>query len=88
MKAFGATFEDMARKANPMMSSIFLPRIMERYQQEGLKEDAERAQLLAQAKGKNIAGDMKTVYVESELKKRTLTISSRSWFCRVISILL
>ncbi len=69
MKAFGATFEDMARKANPMMSSIFLPRIIERYQQEGLKEDAERAQLLAQEKGKNIAGDMKTISVESELKK-------------------
>ena len=72
MKAFGATFEDMARKANPMMSSIFLPRIIERYQQEGLKEDAERAQLLAQEKGKNIAGDMKTISVESELKKEDI----------------
>jgi lysyl-tRNA synthetase class 1 len=88
MKVFGATFEDMARKANPMMSSIFLPRIIERYQQEGLKEDAERAQLLAQEKGKNIAGDMKTISVEATSKKRTLTISSRSWCCQVISKLL
>jgi lysyl-tRNA synthetase class 1 len=69
MKAFGATFEDMVGKANPVMASIFLPRIIERYQQEGLKEDAERAQLLAQEKAKNIAPDMKSVYVESGLKK-------------------
>jgi hypothetical protein len=68
-KAFGATFEDMALKANPMMASLFLPRIIERYQQEGLKEDAERAQLLAQEKGKNIAADMKTISVESGLTK-------------------
>jgi hypothetical protein len=69
-KAFGGTFEHMAGQANPMMASIWLPKIVERYQQEGLKEDAERAQLLAQEKGKNIAADMKTIYVESGLKKQ------------------
>jgi len=69
MKAFGGTFEHMAAQAGPMMASIWLPKIVERYQQEGLKDDAERAQLLAQAKGKNIAAHMKTVHVESELKQ-------------------
>ena len=69
MKAFGGTFEHMAGQASPMMASIWLPKIVERYQQEGLKDDAERAQLLAQAEGKNIAAHMKTVHVESELKQ-------------------
>lgn len=66
-KAMGGTFEHMAGKASPMMAAIWLPRIVERYQQEGLKEDAERAQLLAQERGKNIAADMKTISVESGL---------------------
>ena len=58
------------RWPEPGEPSIFLPRIIERYQQEGLKEDAERAQLLAQEKGKNVAGEMKTISVESGASAR------------------
>jgi len=84
MKAFGGTFEHMAGKASPMMASIWLPRIVERYQQEGLKDDAERAQLLAQEKGKHIAADMKTVYVESGLKKEDADNLVAKLLCREI----
>ena len=66
-RAMGATFEDMAGKASPMMVALWLPRIVERYQQEGMKQDMERAQLLAQNRGKHIAAEMKTVAVESGL---------------------
>lgn len=66
-RALGGTFEHMAMKASPLMAALWLPKIIERYQQEGLKEDVERAQLLAQERGKNIAKEMKTISVESGL---------------------
>lgn len=72
IKTFGACFEDMISKADSLAASVFLPRIIARYQQEGMKEDVERAQLLAQKIGKNIASNMKEIRVEGDLKKEDL----------------
>ncbi|HEY6465674.1 MAG TPA: hypothetical protein VIY69_06770, partial [Candidatus Acidoferrales bacterium] len=69
-RALGGTFEHMTEKASPLIAALWLPKIVERYQQEGLKADAERAQLLAQGRGKNIASHMKVISVESGLTQQ------------------
>jgi hypothetical protein len=58
----------MARGANPMLAMAWLQPVIERYEQEGLKQEAETLQILAGEKGKNIASDLKTVSVESNVK--------------------
>jgi hypothetical protein len=68
VKAYGTAFEHMAGQANPMMATVWLQPVIERYEQEGLKADAEKLQVLAAEKGKNIASDLKTVSVSVEIK--------------------
>ena len=68
------------------MSSIFLPHIIERYQQvKGLKEDGASAVARSKKKGKSMlqATHTKTITRRKpSSKKRTLTISSQSWLYR------
>jgi len=68
-RAYGSAFEHMARQANPMLARAWLQPVVERYEREGLRAEAEQLQLLAGEKGKNIASDLKTVSVQVEVKK-------------------
>jgi hypothetical protein len=68
IRAYGKAFEQMARGANPMLAMAWLQPVIERYEQEGLKQEAESLQILAGEKGKNISSDLKTVSVESDVK--------------------
>jgi hypothetical protein len=68
IRAYGKAFEQMARGANPMLAMAWLQPVIERYEQEGLKQEAENLQILAGEKGKNISSDLKTVSVESDVK--------------------
>ncbi len=79
MKAFGATLKIWRERQNPMMSSIFLPRIIERYQpcRKGSSEDAERAQVARARKGEEYRSRHENDFPsKASSKKRTLTISS------------
>jgi hypothetical protein len=69
IKAAGESFERLAAETSPMLAMAWLQPVIERYEQEGLKQDAERVQLLSAEKGKNIASDLKEFAVKVEIKK-------------------
>ncbi|MGA9885225.1 MAG: DUF4209 domain-containing protein [Candidatus Acidiferrales bacterium] len=72
IRASGKAFEHIARQANPMMAMAWLEPVIERYEREGLKKDAEDLQRLAEEKGKNITSDLKTVSVKAEIKQEDI----------------
>src|SRR5438309_1169469 len=57
----------MAGEANSMMAMAWLQPVIERYEQEGLKTEAEQLQLMSEEKGKNIGADLKQVSVKVEV---------------------
>jgi lysyl-tRNA synthetase class 1 len=67
--AYGKAYESMARQANPMLATAWLQPVIERYEQEGLKQEAEKLQILAGEKGKDISSDLKTITVQSDVKQ-------------------
>jgi lysyl-tRNA synthetase class 1 len=67
IKSYGGAFEFLAKDASPMLAMAWLQPVIERYEQENLKADAERVQILAAEKGANIASDLKTYSVEAEI---------------------
>lgn len=72
IKAYGESFERVAREASPMLAISWLPPIIERYKRLGLKQDAERLQRLMEEKGKQIAGEMKSFSAKVEFKKEDI----------------
>ena len=68
IKASGEAFEYMARQANPMMAMAWLQPVIERYEQAGLKAEAERLQIVSEEKGKNIGSDLKEISAKVEVK--------------------
>jgi len=50
-----------------MMAMAWLQPVIERYEQEGLKTEAEKLQLMSAEKGKNIGTDLKEVSVQVEV---------------------
>jgi hypothetical protein len=68
IRSYGRAFEHMAREASPMLAMAWLQPVIERYEQEGLKAEAEQLQLVAGEKGKHIASDLKSVSVTVEIK--------------------
>ena len=68
IKAYGGAFEHMARQASGMMATAWLPPVIERYEQEGLRKEAEGLQGLAEEKAKSVASELKTVSVPVEIK--------------------
>lgn len=67
VKSYGGAFEFLAKEASPMLAMAWLQPVIERYEQENLKADAERVQILAAEKGANIASDIKTYSAEVEI---------------------
>ncbi|MEO6807298.1 MAG: DUF4209 domain-containing protein [Edaphobacter sp.] len=70
MKAYGGAFARMAEMANPMLAMSWLQPVIERYEQEGMKDEAEKLRLLQMEKGENIASDMKHYSVEVNIPKK------------------
>jgi hypothetical protein len=56
IRSYGGAVEQMARQVNPMMATAWLQPVIERYQQEGLKTEAENLQITAEEKGKHRLG--------------------------------
>jgi hypothetical protein len=50
----------------------WLQPVIERYEQEGLKSEAEQLQLMSAEKGKNVGADLKQVSVKVEVKPEDL----------------
>lgn len=72
IKAYGNAFKFMAGEANPMMAMAWLQPVIERYEQEGLKAEAEQLQLMSAEKGKNIGADLKQYSARVEVKQDDL----------------
>jgi hypothetical protein len=72
IRAYGSAFKFMAGEANSMMAMAWLQPVIERYEQEGLKAEAEQLQLMSAEKGKNIGADLKQVSVKVEVKQEEL----------------
>lgn len=72
IKMYGSAFERLSQDAGPMLAMAWLQPVIERYEQEGLKQEAERLQLIHAEKGKNIASDLKEVSATVEIKKNDI----------------
>jgi hypothetical protein len=72
IKTYGQSFEKISKEASPMMAMAWLQPVVERYEQEGLKQEAEDLQLLSAEKGKRIGDDLKEYSVKAELKKEDI----------------
>jgi hypothetical protein len=59
VKQYGEAFERLSKDGSPMLAQAWLLPVIERYEQEGLKQDAERLRILAEEKGKHIQEDLK-----------------------------
>jgi lysyl-tRNA synthetase class 1 len=70
MKAYGGAFVTMAKMANPMLAMAWLQPVIERYEQEGMKNEAEELRLLQIKKSENIASDMKHYSVDVKVTKK------------------
>ncbi|HET9377525.1 MAG TPA: DUF4209 domain-containing protein [Chthoniobacterales bacterium] len=71
-KTYGKAFEQLADKAAPIFAVSVLGPIVQAYQQEGLKDEAERLQIVLATKGKDMAADLKEVSVSIELKQEEI----------------
>jgi len=72
IKTYGQAFERISKDASPMIATAWLQPVIERYEQEGLKQEAEQLQMESAEKGKNIASEMKEVSVTVEIKPEDL----------------
>jgi hypothetical protein len=72
VKMYGSSFERISKEAGPMLAMAWLQPVIERYEQEGMKQEAERLQLIHADKGKNIASDLKEVSAKVEIKKEDI----------------
>lgn len=72
IKTYGQSFETIAKEASPMLAMAWLQPVVERYEQEGLKQDAEQLQLLSAKKGERISDDLKQYSVKVELKQKDM----------------
>lgn len=70
LKTYGEAFKTLAAGANAMLAMAWLQPVIERYEQEGMKDEAEQLRLLQMEKGKNIASDMKHYSVEAKTTKQ------------------
>jgi hypothetical protein len=70
IKAYGGAFVTMAEMADPMLAMSWLQPVIERYEQEGMKDEAEKLRNLQMKKGENIASDMKHYSVEVNIPKK------------------
>lgn len=68
IRASGLAFESMASKADPILAMGWLQPVIDEYSNRGMTEDAERAALLSQQKGKNARESMKTTKVSTEVE--------------------
>ncbi len=72
IKTYGAAFQRLAEEASSMLATAWLQPIIERYEQEGLKEDAEELLLMLAEKGKTLSSEMKRVSVETTVSREDL----------------
>jgi hypothetical protein len=67
IRTSGQAFESMASKADPLLAMGWLQPVIDEYSNRGMAEDAERAALLSQHKGKSAREFLKTTKVSTEV---------------------
>jgi hypothetical protein len=72
IRIYGKAFEELADEAAPLFAVSVLGPVVQAYQQEGLKDEAERLQIVLANKGKNMAADLKEISVSVELKQEEI----------------
>jgi len=77
LKSYGGAFQQLAEKAVPMLAIAWLQPVIEKYEQEGMKAEAEELRLFMLKKGENITSDMKEYSVQVNIKKEDLEEISR-----------
>jgi lysyl-tRNA synthetase, class I len=70
LKTYGEAFKTLASGANSMLAMAWLQPVIERYEQEGMKAQAEQLRLMQIEKGKNIGSDLKHYSVEAKTTKQ------------------
>ena len=68
LKTFGGAFEMMADNSGSSLAACYLQPIIERYEQEGLKDEAERIQNKALQRMQNATDEMKTISIPHQIK--------------------
>jgi lysyl-tRNA synthetase class 1 len=72
VKQYGGAFEKISKEASPMLAQSWLLPVIERYEQEGLKQDAERLRILSEEKGKHIGDDLKELTASFSISQAEL----------------
>jgi hypothetical protein len=72
IKVYGGAFESFAKEASPMLATSWLQPVIERYEQEGLRDEANKAQFLSIEKGKHVTDDLKHYGVKIEILQEDL----------------
>ncbi len=69
IKTYARAFQKVSLGANSLLAMAWLQPVIERLQQEGLKQEAEELQLLSAEKGKGATADLKQIRVETNIKQ-------------------
>jgi hypothetical protein len=72
IKAYAGAFKKISLGANSLLAMAWLQPVIERLQQEGLKQEAEELLLLSAEKGKGASSELKQIQVESKIKREDL----------------
>ena len=72
IRTYGEAFERLSKDAAPILATAWLQPVIERYEQEGMKQDAERLQLVHADKAKNIASDLKELSATVTIEKNKI----------------
>jgi hypothetical protein len=67
LKTFGAAFETMADNSGSSLAAGYLQPIIERYEQEGLKDEAERLQNKVLSRMQSATDEMKTISIPQQI---------------------
>ncbi len=72
ISTYGASFEAIAKKADPLLAMSWLQDVHEAYRERGMKEEALKVQAQAKEKGKNAIGSMKQIVTKIEISKEEM----------------
>ncbi len=75
VSCYGKAFEEIAMNADPMLALAWLQPVIERYEQVGLKMEAESLVLISEEKGKSIGESLKSYTVESSIDLSGLNLT-------------
>jgi hypothetical protein len=70
IKTYGEAFVALGEEANSSLAMAWLQPVIERYEQEGMKDEAEKLRLMQIERGKNVEADLKYYSVSVDITKK------------------